>query len=163
MINCRLARLDRPVRLSLVRLCPFQLGILLDQLLQTEARELYRNLGLFTFSFSMINRAFAIFGMAHLLPWLETLLAPGLLHQRFRDAEFLSPRGEKLGNVVDRIVTASGIGGGRSPRLVAGGPVGAALILVLVGIMRWFGWFVGRGHSCPGRLPFPPRSPQFVH
>src|SRR5678815_3563110 len=46
-------------------LYPFQLGILLHQLLQTEARELYRNLGIFTFSFALVHRAFAIFAVSY--------------------------------------------------------------------------------------------------
>ena len=83
---------------------PFQLRVLLYQLLQSEARELYRNLGIFTFSFALIDRAFAIFGMADFLPGAESFLALWLFYGHFGKAELLSPRGEELGNVVDGVV-----------------------------------------------------------
>src|SRR5277367_4485681 len=155
------ARPDGRGRPPLRDLCPFQLGILLHQLLQTEARELYRNLGLFTVSFSLVDRPFAIFGMPHLLSGPESFLAFGLFDQRFQDVEFLSPRGKKLGNVVDGIVAASGIRW--SPLRIASRPVGAALIFVLVGVMSLLLRLLGRGHSCPRGLPLSPRSSQFFH
>src|SRR5438445_1941414 len=84
-----------------------QLGVLLYQLLQTEARELYRNLGLFTFSFALIDQAFAIFGMAHLLSRTESSIASGLLQRHLGNVEFLAARGKELGNVINRVVTPS--------------------------------------------------------
>src|SRR5205823_3199983 len=56
-----------------------QLRIFLDQLLQTEPWELYRNLGVLTFSFALVNRALAVFGVANLLAGAEPLFAFGLL------------------------------------------------------------------------------------
>ena len=67
----------------------FQLGVLLYQLLQAEARKLYRNLGFFAFSFALIDGAFAIFWMANLLAGAKSALAGGLFHRRFREGNFL--------------------------------------------------------------------------
>ncbi len=55
----------------------FQLRVLLHQLFQTEARKLYRNLGFFTFSFALVDGALAIFRVADLRSWAESLLAFG--------------------------------------------------------------------------------------
>src|SRR5258706_15966590 len=73
---------------------PFQLGVLLHQLLQTEARELYRNLGIFPISFALIDRSFAIFRVLDLLSGTKSALAGRLFDRQFRDVKFLSARGE---------------------------------------------------------------------
>src|SRR5487761_477338 len=44
-----------------------KLRIFFHQLLQTEARKLYSNLGLFTVSFALVNGSLAIFGVLHFL------------------------------------------------------------------------------------------------
>ena len=89
---------------------PLQLGILLHQLLQAEARKLYRNLGFFAFSFALVDRSFAIFRMANLLAGTESALAGGLFDRRLGDGELLAAAGEKLGDILDRVV---GTGRGR--------------------------------------------------
>src|SRR5579872_3865670 len=146
-------------------LCSFQLSVLLHQLLQTEARKLYRNLGLFTVSFAMIDGAFAIFGMLHLLPGPKSLFAFGFIERQLRYGKFLPARCEKLRDVVNRIVTASRVS--RSPRLAGSAPVRTALIFILVSVVSLLLRFVWRGHSCPRmyprRLPLPPRPSQFFN
>src|ERR1700746_1111446 len=82
----------------------FQLGILLHQLLQPEPWELYRNLGVFPISFSLIDGALAVFGMANFLPGAEAFFALRFLHSSFRKVELLSTRGEELRNIVDGVV-----------------------------------------------------------
>src|SRR5205807_4493179 len=81
-----------------------QLRVLLHQLLQTEARELYRNLGIFPISLALVDGSFAIFGMPDLLSGAESAPAAGLLDRHLRQAELLPPRREEFGNVVDRVV-----------------------------------------------------------
>src|SRR5580658_7910677 len=89
--NCR----DFPIPLSpwtrsfSTRSGFFQLGIPLHQLLQTEARELYRNLGVFPIAFALIDRPFPIFRMLHLLPRTESPSAFRLLRRHFRNIELL--------------------------------------------------------------------------
>src|ERR1700679_748600 len=67
-----------------------QLRILLHQLLQAEARKLYSNLGFFAFSFSLVDRSFAIFGMANLLAGPESAPSGGLFDRGFRQGKLLS-------------------------------------------------------------------------
>src|SRR5437899_6430787 len=78
-----------------------QLRILLHQLLQSEARELYRNLGLLAFSFALIDRSFAIFWMPHFLPGTKSSPAFWLLNRQLGNGELLPARGKELGNVID--------------------------------------------------------------
>ena len=73
----------------------FQLRILLHQLLQTEPRELYRNLGIFPFSFALVDGAFAIFRMANLLSRAEALLAFRLFDRQFGTLNFLPREAKK--------------------------------------------------------------------
>src|SRR5260370_32329495 len=84
---------------------PLQLGILLHQLLQAEARQLYRNLGFFALSFALVDGSFSVFGMADFLASTKAALASGLGYRRFEDRELFAPRGEEL---VDVLVTAVG-------------------------------------------------------
>jgi len=63
---------------------PLELGIFFNQLLQTEPRELYRNLGMVTLSFSSVHRAFSVFRVLHLLPRTEPRCARGLLDRQLR-------------------------------------------------------------------------------
>ena len=83
------------------RSAALQLGILLYQLLQAEARKLYRNLGFFAFPFSLIDSSFAIFGMANLLAGAESALAGGLFERGFRDGELFAAAGKELRDVLD--------------------------------------------------------------
>src|SRR5215831_2570539 len=85
-----------------------QLGILLHQLLQSEAWKLYRNLGFFAFSFTLVHRALAIFGMSNSLPRTESALARRPFDWRPRQSEFLASTGEKLRDIFDRVVGAGG-------------------------------------------------------
>src|SRR5208282_2545459 len=107
-VNYQITQLQNYQRL---RSSALQLRILLYQLLQAEARELYRNLGFFAFSFSLVDRALAIFRMAHLLPGAESALASRLFDRRLGNAEFLSPRGKELGDVLDGVIGHSRSGG----------------------------------------------------
>src|SRR5215469_2111978 len=111
---------------------PLQLRVLLHQLLQTEARELYRDLGLFPISFPLIDSTLAVFGVAYFLAGPESLLAFRLFDREFGQVELLAPRGEELGDVVDGVVSL-----GRSLRLLPSrlGPM-CALVFVLVVVMR---------------------------
>src|ERR1019366_6557404 len=95
---------------------PFELGILLHQLLLSEARELYRNLSFFAFSFALVDRSFAILGVADLLPRAESALAGGLFDGCLGDGELLAAAGEEFGDVLDRVVRA-GWGRGLLPAL----------------------------------------------
>src|SRR5579871_2835500 len=88
--------------------------------------------------------------MPHFLSGTESALAGGLFHGRFRQSKFLSAAGEKLRNVLDRVVGARG-----SRRLrwttaarISGMP-GNALIFILVGIVRTLGIVSCR--ASPGR------------
>src|SRR3981189_2947271 len=58
MLQIVLLRIVVPLR-------PFQLGVLLHQLFQTEALKLYRNLGIATLAFAAVDNSFAIFRMAN--------------------------------------------------------------------------------------------------
>ena len=112
----------------------FQLGILLHQLLQPEPRELYRNLGVFPISFSLVDSALAVFRMADFLSRTKALLAFGFLDDSFRHVEFLAARGEKLGDVVDGVVALAGVGRLGAFRALA--LPGRALVFVFVGVVR---------------------------
>jgi hypothetical protein len=99
-----------------------QLGILLHQLLQAEARELYRNLGFFAFSFAQVDRAFAIFRVTDFLAGAESALAGRLFDGRFRNGKLLAAAGEELGDVLDGVV-----GAGRGCGLLPGGRTNASV------------------------------------
>src|SRR5437667_1678756 len=78
-----------------------QLRILFHQLLQAEARELYRNLGLFAFSFALIDCSFAIFWMPHFLPGTKSSPTFRLLNRQLGNGELPPARGKELRNVID--------------------------------------------------------------
>src|SRR3984957_7695232 len=133
-----LRRLDLPIRSARETLRPFQLRILFHQLLQAEARELYRNLGFFAFPFALVDRAFPILRMAHSPPWPEAALARRLLNRRcFGQRKFLSPAGKELRNVFDRVVRARRSCRLRWPRGVPAivATPHRALILIFIRIM----------------------------
>src|ERR1700693_4523044 len=81
-----------------------QLRVLLHQLLQTEARELYRNLRVFPIPLALIDRPFAVFRVLDLLSRTKSALAGRLFDRQLWELEFLPTRGKELGDVVDRIV-----------------------------------------------------------
>src|ERR1019366_8999197 len=82
----------------------FQLGVFLDQLFQTESRKLYRNLRIFPVTLAFVHCAFPVFRMTNALSGPESS-APGRLgNLDFGPRKLLSPRGEELRNVVDRVV-----------------------------------------------------------
>src|SRR5258708_10987590 len=87
-----------------------QLGILLDQLFQAEARKLYSNLGFFAFSLALVDGSLAVFWMADPLAGTESALSGGFFERSFRDSELLAAAGAKLCGVFDRVV---GLGGSR--------------------------------------------------
>src|SRR5260370_9985472 len=119
---------------------PLQLGILLHQLLQAEARKLYRNLGFFALSFALVDGSFSVFGMADFLAGTKAALARGLFYRGFRDRALFATRSEELGDVLDRVVgicrrcgfVARSIGRDTAG-IIAASPT-HALILVFVGI-----------------------------
>src|SRR5438876_7585636 len=128
-----------------------QLRILLHQLLQTEARELYRNLRVFPIPLALIDRPFAVFRMLDLLPRTKSALAGGRFDRQLWELELFPARGKKLSNVVDRIVAPHRRG---SLRLNPLRIPTRTLILVLVRIVSRFAPMrmrlgVWRGHSCP--------------
>src|ERR1700704_1089332 len=88
----------------MVGLCPLQLRVLLYQFLQTEARELYRNLRIFPISFALIDRSLAVFRVLDLLSWTEPALARRLLDRQLWPLELLPARCKELRNIVDRVV-----------------------------------------------------------
>src|SRR5260370_30875997 len=84
--------------------CSFQLRVLLHQLFQTEARELYRNLGAFPVAFALIDHAFTVLGMPHPLAGAESGLAgaPRLrLGCYSRHRALLAPRSEAFRDVLN--------------------------------------------------------------
>ena len=50
---------------------PLQVRVLFHQLFQSESRELYRNLGVFSFTFAPIDNSLAVFRVFHALPGTE--------------------------------------------------------------------------------------------
>src|SRR5204862_2060915 len=85
-------------------LCLFQLRVFFHQLLQAEARKLYRKLGLLPLALAPEHRALAILGMANPLPRPEAFLACGFGNVDFRPSEFLSSRSEKFRDVFNGVV-----------------------------------------------------------
>src|SRR5437660_10980366 len=88
-----------------------ELGVLLHQLLQPEPRELYRNLGVFPISFSLVDGAFAIFWMTDFLSGAEAFLALGLLDDGLWQVELLPARRKQLGAIIDAVVAIAGVAG----------------------------------------------------
>src|SRR5450631_2609709 len=64
-------------------LCLLELRVALHQFLQTEARELYRNLGVFPIPFALIDRSFSVFRMLDFLARTESASAGRLLGHQF--------------------------------------------------------------------------------
>src|SRR5260370_34884110 len=83
---------------------PLQLGILLHQLLQAEARKLYRNLGFFALSFALVHGSFSLFGMAAFLAGTKAALARGLFYRGFPDRELFATRSEQMCDVLTSVV-----------------------------------------------------------
>src|SRR5438093_8030954 len=78
-----------PLVLAFLRLNLLQLSVLFYQLLQAEARELYRNLGIFTVSFTLIDGPFAILWVTYFLSRPETFSPFGFFHRHFGKTELL--------------------------------------------------------------------------
>src|SRR5437868_4205544 len=78
-----------PLVLAFLRLNLLQLRVLFYQLLQAEARELYRNLGVFTVSFTLIDGSFAILWVTYFLSRPETFSPFGFFHRHFGKTELL--------------------------------------------------------------------------
>src|SRR5438067_7980117 len=85
-------------------LCLFQLRVFFHQLLQAEARKLYRKLGLLALALAPEHRTLAILGMAHPLPGPESFLTCRLGKIDFRPSEFLSSRSKKFRDVFNGVV-----------------------------------------------------------
>src|ERR1035438_2004889 len=114
-------------------LCLLQMRVPLYQLLQTEARELYRNLRIFPISLALIHSSLSKFRVLHLLPGTKSPPARRFLGQQLRHIELLAAGRKKFGNVVDGVVVRE-----RSRRLGLD-PCripSSALVFVLVGIVR---------------------------
>src|SRR5438128_3973264 len=89
---------------NILRSRPLQLRILLHQLFQPEARELYRNLSFFAFPFALIDCPFTVFRMLHPLPRPESAPSFRLFDRQPGHAEFLPARSKEFCDVVDRVV-----------------------------------------------------------
>src|SRR5580658_5161607 len=89
--------------------------------------------------------------MPHFLPGTKSLPARGRCRRHFGNAKFLASRGEKLGNIVDRVAVFPGVRGDLS-RLVRRIPA-SALILVLVGIVAGLGRDGSLGGGASGPRP----------
>ena len=128
-------------KITRLRSSALQLGILLHQFLQAEARELYRNLGFFAFSFSMVDRSFAVLRMAYLLAGEESALAGGGFDRRLGDGDLLPARREELGDVFDGVIGLDGGGRllaawvGRAAAAACAAFPDCALVFVFVGIV----------------------------
>src|SRR5438552_3984948 len=85
-------------------LCLFQLRVFFHQLLQAEARKLYRKLSLLALALAPEHRTLAIRGMANPLARPEALLTCRLGKIDFRPSEFLSSRSEEFRDVFDGVV-----------------------------------------------------------
>src|SRR5882724_4436070 len=130
----------------IVPLRPFQLSILLNQLFQTEALKLYRNLGVATLALAMVDDSFAIFRMANVLAWFEGCPRHRLRFGRLGNAELLSARREKLGDVADGIVNGTGIAALLLSAVARGFGGIRALVFIFIRIVRRLR-FVSRGAS----------------
>src|ERR1700731_1820376 len=86
-----------------------QVRVLFHQLFQSESWKLYRNLGVFSFTFTPIHHSFAIFRMFHALSGTKRTATGWLFHWDLRPVEFLAPRGKEVGNVVNGIVLGTSI------------------------------------------------------
>src|SRR5262249_4266865 len=112
--------------------------VLFHQLFQSESWKLYRNLGVFSLAFALIDNSFAILGMFHALARTKRSSAGTLLHRDFRPRELLSARSKELGDIVDRVVLWPGIaaaitrlGPGRSALLIGR----HALVFIFIAVM----------------------------
>src|SRR5882762_2120041 len=94
---------------KIVPLRPFQLSILLNQLFQTEALKLYRNLGVATLALATVDNSFAIFRMANVLARFEGCPRYRLWFCHLGNTELFPARREKLGDVADGIVGGAGV------------------------------------------------------
>src|SRR5512140_1340346 len=117
--------------------CSLQVRVLLDQLFQSESWKLYRNLGVFSFTFTPVHHSLAIFRVFHTLSGTKRAAARRLFDRNLRPVELLAPRRKEVGNVVNRIVLGTRISA--VPRLgVSRLPTGMrrrALIFVLIAVM----------------------------
>src|SRR5712672_297247 len=86
-----------------------QVRVLFDELFQSESWKLYRNLGVFSFTFPPIHHSLAIFRMFHALAGTKRAAACHLLHRNLRPVELLASRGKEVGNVVNGIVLGTSI------------------------------------------------------
>src|SRR6478609_9518042 len=89
--------------------CSLQMRVLFYQLFQSESWKLYRNLGVFSLTFTPVDHSLAIFRVFHALSGTKRATARRLLHGNLRPVELLAPRGKKFRDVVDGIVLGAGI------------------------------------------------------
>src|SRR3974390_707374 len=94
--------------------------------------KLYRKLGVFSVSLALIDHSFAVLGMPHALSGTESRLAMRLGRRSLRQGKLLAARSKKLGDIVDRVVRRSTVGG---TTLRLGLPISRALVFVLIGIV----------------------------
>src|SRR6267154_909923 len=86
-----------------------QVRVLFDELFQSESWKLYRNLGVFSFTFTPIHHSLAIFRVFHALSRSKRTASSRLLHRDLRPVELLASRGKEVGNVVNGIVLGTSI------------------------------------------------------
>src|SRR6476469_6009695 len=83
--------------------------VLFNQLFQSESWKLYRNLGVFSFTFTPVHHSLAIFRVFHALAGSKRATARRLLYRNLRPVELLAPRSKKVRNVVNGIVLGTSI------------------------------------------------------
>src|SRR5215467_13561956 len=105
--------------------------VLFHQLFQPESWKLYRNLGVFSFTFAPVDHPLTVLRVFHALAGTKRVPARGLLYRQLRPVELFAARSEELGDVVDGVVFRSGIstafGLGAGARALPAGSIRHAL------------------------------------
>src|SRR5438309_10828449 len=86
-----------------------QVRVFFYQFFQSESWKLYRNLGVFSFTFAPIHHSLAIFRVFHALSGTKRAAARRLLHRNLRPIKLLAARSKEVGNVVNGIVLGTSI------------------------------------------------------
>src|SRR5262249_3343218 len=112
------------------------MGVFFHQLFQSESWKLYRNLGVFSFTFAAKDNAFAVLGLPDALSRTKGVDPSGLLHRELRPVELLAARGKELGDVLDGVVSRPGVAAAAwRARALPVTLVHRALVFVLVVVM----------------------------
>src|SRR5438270_4092068 len=87
-LPCTCPSLKDVLRISL---CALQVRVFFHQLFQSESWKLYRNLGVFSFTFTPVHHSLAIFGVFHALSGTKRRATCRLLHRNLRPVELFAP------------------------------------------------------------------------